>query len=91
VNFEGFLFSYFEISKSSTFPLVILKVSHEGNNVRGIVLKFGGFQICFGGIQGSSTLLLRILGVSSKKLSEFELFVPFCLHHLKLLFSQNKS
>jgi hypothetical protein len=68
-----------------------LKVSHGGNNVRGIVLKFGGLQICFDGVQGSSTLLLRILGVFSKKLSEFELVVPFCLHHLKPLSSQNES
>jgi hypothetical protein len=30
VNFEGFLFSYFEISKFSIFSLVILKVSHGG-------------------------------------------------------------
>jgi hypothetical protein len=68
MNFEGFLYSYFEILKSSIFPLVILKVSHGGNNDRGIVLKFRGFKICFDGVQESSTLLLRILGVFSKKI-----------------------
>jgi hypothetical protein len=30
------------------------------NNVGGIVLKFWGFQICFDGVQGTSTLFLRI-------------------------------
>jgi len=39
-----------------------------GNNVRGFVLKFGGFQICLDGVQASSTLLVGILGVSSKKI-----------------------
>jgi hypothetical protein len=31
-----------------------------GNIVGGIVLKFGGFKICFDGVQGSSTLFLGI-------------------------------
>jgi hypothetical protein len=35
----------------------------RGNNVGGIVLKFGGFKISFDGVQGSSTLFLGILGV----------------------------
>jgi hypothetical protein len=35
----------------------------RGNNVGGIVLKFGDFKICFDGIQGSSTLFFGILGV----------------------------
>jgi hypothetical protein len=30
------------------------------NNVGVIVLKFGGFQLCFDGVQGSSTLFLGI-------------------------------
>jgi hypothetical protein len=29
-----------------------------GNNFGGIVLKFGGFLICFDGVQGFSTLFL---------------------------------
>jgi len=33
------------------------------DNVEGIVLKFGGFKICFDGVQGSSTLFLQILGI----------------------------
>jgi hypothetical protein len=37
MNFEGLLYSYFENLKFSIFPLVILKVSHGGNNDRGIV------------------------------------------------------
>jgi hypothetical protein len=57
------------------------------NNVGGIVLKFGGFHICFDGIQRSSTLFLRILRVFPIFFSELEL-VPFCLHHL-IIFSQN--
>jgi hypothetical protein len=32
----------------------------RGNNDGIIVLKFGGFQVCFNGVQGSLTLLLRI-------------------------------
>jgi len=42
-----------------------------GNNVGDIVLKFGGFQICFDGVQKSSTLFLRILGVFPMFFSEF--------------------
>jgi len=68
MNFEGLLYSYFENLKFSIFPLVILKVSHGGNNDRGIVLKFRGFKICFDGVQESSTLLLKILRVFSKKI-----------------------
>jgi hypothetical protein len=36
--------------------MVILEVSHGGNNVGGIVLKIGGFQICFDEVQGSLIL-----------------------------------
>jgi len=63
VNFESFLFSYFEILKSSIFVFSFWRFYMGGNNVGGIVLKLGGFQICFDGVQGSSTLFLRILGV----------------------------
>jgi hypothetical protein len=59
-----------------------------GNNVGGIVLKSGGFQICFDGVQGFSTLFLVILGVFPKTFSELELVVPFCLHHLINFFTK---
>jgi hypothetical protein len=59
-----------------------------GNNLGGIVLKFGGFQICFDGIQGSSTLFLGMLGVFPFCFSEIELVVPFCLHHLTNFFTK---
>jgi hypothetical protein len=56
VNFESFLFLYFEIPNSSFFFLSFWRFHMGGNNVEGIVLKFGGFQICFDGVQRSSTL-----------------------------------
>jgi hypothetical protein len=62
-----------------------LEVSHGGNNVGDIVLKFGGFKICFDGVQGSSTFFLRILGVFSKTFSELELVVPFVPTHGNIL------
>jgi hypothetical protein len=40
VNFESFLFSYFEILESSIFFLSFLKFHIGGNNVGGIALKF---------------------------------------------------
>ncbi len=43
--------------------LLFCKFHMGGNNVGGIVLKFGGFQMCFDEVQGSSTLFLGILGV----------------------------
>jgi len=39
--------------------------------------KIGGFQMCYDGVQGSSTLFLGILRVFPICFSEFEL-VPFC-------------
>jgi hypothetical protein len=42
----------------------------KGNNVGGVVLEFGGFQICFDGVQGSSTLFLGILRVFPKTINE---------------------
>jgi hypothetical protein len=59
-----------------------------GNNVGGIVLKFGGFLICFDRVQGSSTELLRITRVFPEKNNELELVVPFCLHHLTNIFTK---
>jgi len=88
VNFKSFLFLYFEIPKSSIFVLSFWRFHMGRNNVGDIDLKFGGFQICFNGIQGSSTLFLGIVGVFPKKISRLELVVPFCLHHL-FIFSQN--
>jgi hypothetical protein len=67
--------------------LLFCKFHIGGNNVGGIVLKFGGFQMCFDGVQGSSTLFLGILGVFPICFSEFEL-VPFCLHHLTNVFTK---
>jgi hypothetical protein len=58
-----------------------------GNNVGGIVLKFGGFHICFHGVEGSSTLFLGILRVFPKNISELEL-VQFCSHHLTNFFTK---
>ncbi len=55
------------------------------NNVGGIVLKFWGFQICFDGVQGTSTLFLRIWGVFPKKIIELELVVPFVPTHGNIL------
>jgi len=52
-----------------------------GNNVGGIVLKFGGLKICFDGVQGSSTFFLGILGVFPNLFSELELVVPFIPTH----------
>jgi hypothetical protein len=43
VNFESFLFSYFEILKSSIFLLSFWRFHMGGNNVGVIVLKFGVF------------------------------------------------
>jgi len=68
--------------------LLFCKFHIGGNNVGGIVLKFGGFQMCFDGVQGSSTLFLGILGVFPICFSEFELVVPFCLHHLTNVFTK---
>jgi hypothetical protein len=55
------------------------------NNVRGIVLKFRGLQICFDGVQGSSTLFLGILGVFPKTFNELQLVVPFVPTHGNIL------
>ncbi len=63
VNFEIFLFLYFENSKSSIFFLSFWRFHMGEDNVGGIVLKFGGFQICFDGVQGSLTLFLKFLGI----------------------------
>jgi hypothetical protein len=53
------------------------------NNVGGIVLKVGGFHICFDGVQESSTLFLGILGVFPKKLVNLNLlshlFLPMAI------------
>jgi hypothetical protein len=35
-----------------------------GNNVAGVVLKFGGFLICFDGFQGFSSLFMNFKGFS---------------------------
>jgi hypothetical protein len=59
----------------------------RGNNVGGIDLKFGGFLICFDGVEGSSTLFLGILRVFPKTISELEL-VQFCSHHLTNFFTK---
>jgi hypothetical protein len=48
-----------------------------GNNGGGIVLKFGSFQICFDGIQGSSTLFIGILQVFPKNLVNLNLLAHF--------------
>ncbi len=56
-----FLFWYFEIPKSSICFLSFWKFHMGGNNVGGIFLIWG-FSNCFDGVQGSSTLLSRILG-----------------------------
>jgi hypothetical protein len=48
-----------------------------GNNVGGIVLKFGGFQMCFDEVQGSSTLFLGILGVFPNFLVNLNLLSHF--------------
>jgi len=60
----------------------------RGNNVGIIVLKFGGFQLCFNGVQGFLTLLLRILRVPNFFKSEVELVFPLCLHHLTSVFTK---
>jgi len=60
----------------------------RGNNVGIIVLQFGGFQLCFNGVQGSLTLLLGILGLFKFLKSEFELVFPLCLHHLNNVFTK---
>jgi hypothetical protein len=55
----------------------------KANNVGGIVLKVGGFQIYFDGVQESSTLFLGILGVFPKKLVNLNLlshlFLPMAI------------
>ncbi len=58
------------------------------NNVGCIVLIIGGFQLCFYGVQKSSTSFLGILGVFPQKNSELELVIPFCLHHLISVFTK---
>jgi hypothetical protein len=85
VNFESFLFSYFEILGSSIFFLSFWRFHMGGNNVGGIVLKFGGFQIYFDIIQRSWTLFLGILRVFPKKISELELVIPFVPTHGNIL------
>jgi hypothetical protein len=47
VNFESFLFSYFENLKCSIFFLSFWRFHMGGNNVGGIVLKFEGFSNLF--------------------------------------------
>jgi hypothetical protein len=59
-----------------------------GNNARAIVFKFGGFQICFDGVQGSSTLFIGILWFFPMFFSELKLDVSFCLHHLTNFFTK---
>jgi len=81
VNFESFLFLYSEIPESSIFFLSFWRFHMGGNIVGGIIFKFGGFLICFDGVQGSSTLFLRILGAFIKTFSELELVVPFIPTH----------
>jgi hypothetical protein len=56
-----------------------------GNNVGGIVLKFGGFHICFHGVEGSSTLFLGILKLFPKTFNELDLVVPFVSTHGNIL------
>jgi hypothetical protein len=63
-----------------------LEVSHGGNNVGGIVLKFGGFQKKIEGVQGYSTLFLRILRVFPNFFSELELAIPFVPTHGNILY-----
>jgi len=47
VNFESFLFSYFEILKSSIFLLSFWRFHMGENNVRGFFLKIWGFSYLF--------------------------------------------
>jgi hypothetical protein len=70
------------------FFLSIWRFPTRGNNVGIIVLKFGGFQLCFNGVQGSLTLRLGILGVPNFLKSELELVFPLCLHHLTNVFTK---
>jgi len=85
VNFESFLFSYFEIPESSIFFLSFWKFQMGGNNVGVLFKKFGGFKICFDKVQVSSTLFLGILGVFPKTFSEVKLLVPFVPTHGNIL------
>jgi hypothetical protein len=62
-----------------------LEVSHGGNNVGGIVLKFGGFQKTFDRVQGYSTLFLKFLKVFPNFFSELDLVVPFVPTHGNIL------
>jgi hypothetical protein len=85
VNFEIFLFLYFETPKFSIFFLSFWRFHMGEKNVGVIVLKFGSFEICFDGIQGSSTLCLGILGVFLKTFNELELVVPLVFTHGNIL------
>jgi len=85
VNFEKKLFLYFETPKISIFFLTFWRFHMGEKNVGVIVLKFGGFQICFDGVQGTSILCLGILGVFLIFFNVLELVILFVLTHGNIL------
>ncbi len=83
VNFDFFLFFYFEFQNLQFSSCHFGSFTFGGNNIGGINLKFGGYYFFFDGVQGSSTLFLKVLRVFQNNLVHLNLlshlFLPMAI------------